>query len=140
MVETKQLIGLKWEPKLLGLSLRPENWFDMPAPTLTPVLKRDLQFLKLRTVMDPSVSRSKLAEMYFQASFRTIGSVIEPAEELYGRLTKKNIKASLAEELVSDPKTSRYRSCEINNIRHLVPSTIIQKFEAESVNRQKSKD
>ncbi|CAH8277081.1 unnamed protein product [Arabidopsis lyrata] len=44
----------------------------MPAPTLTPVLKRDLQFLKLRTVMDPSVSRSKLAEMYFQASFRTV--------------------------------------------------------------------
>ncbi|KAG7548048.1 Fcf2 pre-rRNA processing C-terminal [Arabidopsis suecica] len=47
----------------------------MPTPTLTPELKRDLQFLKLRTVMDPtniSVSRSKLAEMYFQASFRTV--------------------------------------------------------------------
>ncbi|CAL9224857.1 unnamed protein product [Arabidopsis halleri] len=71
----------------------------MPAPTLTPELKRDFQLLKLRTVMDPaqhykkSVSRSKLAEKYFQASFRTMGSVIEPAEEFYGRLTKKNRKS-----------------------------------------------
>jgi len=88
--------------------------------------------------MDPalhykkSVSRSKLAEKYFQASFRTrsktitvsfgfclntnfcckkkqIGTVIEPAEEFYGRLTKKNRKATLADELVSDPKTALYR-------------------------------
>ncbi|KAG7585562.1 Fcf2 pre-rRNA processing C-terminal [Arabidopsis thaliana x Arabidopsis arenosa] len=86
------------------------NWFDMPAPTMTPELKRDLQLLKLRTVMDPalhykkSVSRSKLAEKYFQ-----VGTVIEPAEEFYGRLTKKNRKATLADELVSDPKTSQYR-------------------------------
>ncbi|KAF3501736.1 hypothetical protein F2Q69_00039742 [Brassica cretica] len=44
------------------------NWFDMPAPTMTPELKRDLQLLKLRNVMDPKkhykrvASSSKLAE------------------------------------------------------------------------------
>ncbi|CAA0295217.1 unnamed protein product [Arabidopsis thaliana] len=173
MAETKQpLIGLKWEPKLPGLSLdlktgstrsktaesskselvdglclppndprkinkmirkqlkdtTGSNWFDMPAPTMTPELKRDLQLLKLRTVMDPalhykkSVSRSKLAEKYFQASFRTrskritIGTVIEPAEEFYGRLTKKNRKATLADELVSDPKTALYRKRKVREI------------------------
>ena len=71
--------------------------FDMPAPTMTPELKRDLQllkvmcfsdhgfqnlnsdfnslfFLQLRNVMDPKkhykrvASSSKLAEKYFQAS------------------------------------------------------------------------
>nr|GEX81164.1 hypothetical protein [Tanacetum cinerariifolium] len=30
-----------------------KSWFDMPAPTLTPELKKDLQLLKLRNVMDP---------------------------------------------------------------------------------------
>ncbi|KAF3564893.1 hypothetical protein DY000_02017702 [Brassica cretica] len=50
------------------------DWFDMPAPTMTPELKRDLQLLKLRDVMDPKThykrvaSQSNLAGKYFQAS------------------------------------------------------------------------
>uniref|UniRef100_A0A1J3DXG4 rRNA-processing protein fcf2 n=1 Tax=Noccaea caerulescens TaxID=107243 RepID=A0A1J3DXG4_NOCCA len=169
MAESKPLIGLKWEPKLPGISLESKtgsssikeavrhescslwtskselvdglclpptdpkkvnkmvrkqlkdtagsNWFDMPAPTMTPELKRDLQLLKLRNVMDPKVhykkaaSRSKLGDKYFQ-----IGTVIEPAEEFYKRLTKKNRKTSLAEELVSDPKTSQYRKRKVREI------------------------
>ncbi|VVB15312.1 unnamed protein product [Arabis nemorensis] len=166
MAEIKPLIGLKWEPKLPGLSLNGSssskggqshemgllwtpksdlvdglclpptdprkinkmirkqlkdtagsNWFDMPAPTMTPELKRDLQLLKLRPVMDrsqhykKSVSRSKLGEKYFQ-----IGTVIEPAEEYYNRLTKKNRKTSLADELVSDPKISQYRKRKVREI------------------------
>ncbi|KAG2316516.1 hypothetical protein Bca4012_067384 [Brassica carinata] len=93
------------------------NWFDMPAPTMTPELKRDLQLLKLRDVMDPKkhykrvTSQSKLAEKYFQ-----VGTVIEPAQEFYDRLTKKNRKTSLAEDLVSDPKTSQYRKRKVREI------------------------
>ncbi|KAH0856170.1 hypothetical protein HID58_084431 [Brassica napus] len=84
------------------------NWFDMPAPTMTPELKRDLQLLKLRNVMDPKkhykrvASSSKLAEKYFQA-------IIEPAQEYFDRVTKKNRKTTLAEDLVSDPKFSQKR-------------------------------
>ncbi|XP_010511209.1 PREDICTED: rRNA-processing protein fcf2 [Camelina sativa] len=168
MAETsKPLIGLKWEPKLPGLSLdlktagstsskRAEStslwtsnselvdglclpptdpkkinkmirkqlkdttgsdWFDMPAPTMTPELKRDLQLLKLRTVMDPAqhykkaVTRSKIAEKYFQ-----IGTVIEPSAEYHNRLTKKNRKATLADELLSDPKASQYRKRKVKEI------------------------
>ncbi|CAN8255658.1 unnamed protein product [Cochlearia groenlandica] len=93
------------------------DWFDMPAPTMTPELKRDLQLLKLRTVMDPkqhykkSVSNSKFGEKYFQ-----IGTVIEPAEEFYSRLTKKDRRATLADELVSDPKSSQYRKRKVREI------------------------
>ena len=29
------------------------KWFDMPAPEITPEVKRDLQLLKLRNVLDP---------------------------------------------------------------------------------------
>ncbi|CAE5960352.1 unnamed protein product [Arabidopsis arenosa] len=81
------------------------NWFDMPAPTMTPELKRDLQLLKLRTVMDPALHYKK-----------SIGTVIEPDEEFYVRLTKKNRKATLVEELVSDPKTSQYRKRKVREI------------------------
>ncbi|XP_024006977.1 rRNA-processing protein fcf2 [Eutrema salsugineum] len=170
MAEIKPLIGLKWEPKLPGLSLDSKtgsssskvaeqrhesgslwtsnselvdglclpptdprkinkmsrknlkdsagpDWYDMPAPTMTPELKRDLQMLKLRNVLDPSqhykrvVSRSKLAEKYFQ-----VGTVIEPSQEFYGRLTKKNRKSTLADELVSDPKTAQYRKRKVREI------------------------
>ncbi|VVB01085.1 unnamed protein product [Arabis nemorensis] len=93
------------------------NWFDMPAPTMTPELKRDLQLLKLRPVMDrsihykKSVSRSKLGEKYFQN-----GTVIEPAGEYYDRVTKKNRKTTLADELVSDPKIAQYRKRKVREI------------------------
>ncbi|TYG78673.1 hypothetical protein ES288_D02G078600v1 [Gossypium darwinii] len=48
-------------------------WFDMPAPTLTPELKKDLQLLKLRGAIDPKrhykkESKSKALPKYFQAS------------------------------------------------------------------------
>ena len=29
------------------------KWFNMPAPDITPEIKRDLQLLKLRNVLDP---------------------------------------------------------------------------------------
>ncbi|CAH8387041.1 unnamed protein product [Eruca vesicaria subsp. sativa] len=86
------------------------DWFDMPAPTMTPELKRDLQLLKLRHVIDPKqhykrvVSSSKLGEKYFQ-----VGTVIEPAQEFFQRLTKKNRSTTLADDLVADPNASQYR-------------------------------
>uniref|UniRef100_A0A2P2LYS9 rRNA-processing protein fcf2 n=1 Tax=Rhizophora mucronata TaxID=61149 RepID=A0A2P2LYS9_RHIMU len=49
-----------------------KDWFDMPAPTLTPELKKDLQLLKLRSVIDPKRhykkgdSKSKTLPKYFQ--------------------------------------------------------------------------
>ncbi|KAG2274846.1 hypothetical protein Bca52824_057401 [Brassica carinata] len=62
------------DPKKFTLYLLFVDWFDMPAPTMTPELKRDLQLLKLRDVMDPKThykrvaSQSNLAGKYFQAS------------------------------------------------------------------------
>nr|DAD34603.1 TPA_asm: hypothetical protein HUJ06_005243 [Nelumbo nucifera] len=51
-----------------------KNWFEMPAPTITPEIKKDLQILKLRNVMDPKRHykkgdlKSKALPKYFQAS------------------------------------------------------------------------
>ncbi|THF94303.1 hypothetical protein TEA_003489 [Camellia sinensis var. sinensis] len=69
-----------------------KNWFDMVAQTLIPELKKDLQLLKLRSV----------------------GTVIESASDFFtGRLTKKERKATLADELLSDHTLGEYRKRKV---------------------------
>ncbi|CDP20132.1 unnamed protein product [Coffea canephora] len=121
------------DPKKLNKLLRKQlqqtagkHWFDMPAPTLTPELKKDLHLLKLRSAMDPKRhykkgdSRSKTLPKYFQAShpiFDQVGTVIESASEFYaGRLTKKERKATLADELLSDSNLAQYRKRKVQEI------------------------
>lgn len=93
-----------------------KNWFDMPAPTMTPELKKDLQLLKLRTVMDPKrhykKGDSKSLPKYFQ-----VGTVVESASEFFtGRLTKKERKATLADELLVDHSLGNYRKRKVREI------------------------
>ncbi|KAK3003277.1 hypothetical protein RJ639_019252 [Escallonia herrerae] len=126
------------DPKKLNKLLRKQvkdtagkSWFDMPAPTMTPELKKDLQLLKvscqLRGVMDPKRhykkgdSKSKTLPKYFQASILlccpSVGTVIEGASEFFtGRLTKKERKATLAEELLSDASLGNYRKRKVREI------------------------
>ncbi|KAK9688797.1 hypothetical protein RND81_09G011600 [Saponaria officinalis] len=94
------------------------KWFDMPAPVITPELKQDLQLLKLRNVMDPkrhykkSDTKLKTLPKYFQ-----IGTVVEPASEYFSsRLTKKERKSSLADELLNDRSLSQYRKRKVREI------------------------
>ncbi|KAG6395490.1 hypothetical protein SASPL_146135 [Salvia splendens] len=69
-----------------------KNWFDMPAQTITPELKKDLQLLK-------------------------VGTVIESASEFFsGRLTKKERKATLADELLADSTFHQYRKRKVREI------------------------
>lgn len=95
-----------------------KGWFDMPAPTITPELKKDLEILQLRHVMDPKrhfkrSGKSKALPKYFQ-----IGTVIEPASEFYSsRLTKKERKITLVDELLSDQKLKSYRMRKVREIQ-----------------------
>ncbi|KAL8515339.1 hypothetical protein ACS0TY_014155 [Phlomoides rotata] len=98
-----------------------KNWFDVPAQTITPELKKDLQLLKLRGAIDPKRhykkgdSRSKTLPKYFQ-----VGTVIESASEFFtGRLTKKERKATLADELLSDGKFLDYRKRKVREIEEV---------------------
>ncbi|CAA3030446.1 rRNA-processing protein fcf2-like [Olea europaea var. sylvestris] len=98
-----------------------KGWFDMPAPVMTPELKKDLQLLKLRSAIDPKRhykkgdSKSKTLPKYFQ-----VGTVIESAEEFYsGRLTKKERKATLADELLSDRNLGTYRKRKVREIEEV---------------------
>ncbi|GLJ13952.1 hypothetical protein SUGI_0223050 [Cryptomeria japonica] len=99
------------------------KWFDMPAQIITSELKKDLQLLKLRNVIDPKrhykADDSKGLPKYFQ-----VGTVIEPATEFYSaRLTKKEHKPTIADELLSNPDLSRYRkrkNAEFDNQQNTV--------------------
>ncbi|CAA0842956.1 Fcf2 pre-rRNA processing protein [Striga hermonthica] len=95
-----------------------KNWFDMPAQTMTPELKKDLQLLKLRGALDPKRhykkgdSKSKTLPKYFQ-----VGTVIESATEFFsGRLTRKERKATLADELLADSTLGDYRKRKVREI------------------------
>ncbi|KAF8729568.1 hypothetical protein HU200_017510 [Digitaria exilis] len=95
-----------------------KGWFDMPAPTITPELKKDLEILQLRHVMDPKrhfkrAGKSKALPKYFQ-----IGTIVESPSEFYsGRLTKKERKTTLADELLSDESLKRYRKRKVREIQ-----------------------
>ncbi|KAK6159640.1 hypothetical protein DH2020_003021 [Rehmannia glutinosa] len=90
------------DPKKLNKLLKKQvkdtagkNWFDMPAQTITPELKKDLQLLK-------------------------VGTVIESASEFFtGRLTKKERKATLADELLSDGTLRHYRKRKVQEIEEV---------------------
>lgn len=98
-----------------------KNWFDMPAQTITPELKKDLQLLKLRGVMDPKRhykkgdTKLKSLPKYFQ-----VGTVIEPASEFFtSRLTKKERKATIADELLADSNLHNYRKRKVREIEEV---------------------
>ncbi|KAK6362052.1 hypothetical protein TWF730_005752 [Orbilia blumenaviensis] len=78
------------------------NWYNMPATDVTPEIKRDLQMIKLRNVLDPHKHfkgddwKGKLPK-YFQ-----MGTVIEGPTEFYSaRMNKKDRKKSIVDEIMS---------------------------------------
>nr|XP_025648395.1 uncharacterized protein LOC112743395 isoform X1 [Arachis hypogaea] len=113
------------DPRKLNKLLRKQakdtagkDWFDMPAQTITPELQTDLKLLKLRSALDPKrhykkgESKSKALPKYFQ-----VGTVVEDASEFYSeRLTKKERKATIADELLSDQKLAAYRKRKVREI------------------------
>ncbi|KAF9594779.1 hypothetical protein IFM89_034762 [Coptis chinensis] len=109
------------------------NWFDILAPTITPEIKKDLQILKFLLIKKhfaaEECSRSKEAlhtlsflccfALYFSIAlinswvillFNQVGTVIESASDFFsGRLTKKERKETLANELLADHSLTKYR-------------------------------
>ncbi|KAF7837638.1 DNA binding protein [Senna tora] len=136
------------DPKKLNKLLKKQvkdtagkNWFDMPAQTITPELQKDLKLLKLRGAIDPKRhykkgdSKSKSLPKYFQ-----VGTVVASAEEFFsGRLTKKERKATLADELLSDNNFSAYRKRKVQEIEEKNRPAGNDKWKIKGRNSQKRK-
>eukprot|EP00976_Prorocentrum_cordatum_P001772 35703-Prorocentrum_minimum.AAC.3 len=104
------------EARKLAPDTAGKGWFDMPAQDITPELKRDLRLLKLRGTWDPkrfykSNDSSKFPK-YFQ-----IGTVVEGATEFYSsRLTRKERKQTITEEVMSNADITNYRKRRYNAV------------------------
>eukprot|EP00744_Colponema_vietnamica_P005100 GILI01007504.1.p1 GENE.GILI01007504.1~~GILI01007504.1.p1 ORF type:complete len:167 (+),score=58.80 GILI01007504.1:107-607(+) len=93
-----------------------KDWFNMPATPITPELKQDLTALKLRAFYDPKrfykKDSGKALPKYFQ-----IGTVVEGAGEFYSsRLTNKERKGRLVDELLTDEKVKNYTKRKFREI------------------------
>ena len=100
---------LKREAKKLGAKSAGKSWFDMPAVEYTPELRRDMRLLKLRGAYDPkrfykTDDTSKLPK-HFQ-----VGTVVEGAQDFYSaRLSKRERKRTLTEEVFADAEIKAVR-------------------------------
>ncbi|GME46603.1 rRNA processing protein fcf2 [Neofusicoccum parvum] len=84
-----------------------EQWFNMPKTDLTPELKRDLQLLKMRNVLDPHRHYKKENSKDFVPEYSQVGTIVEgPTEYFSARLQKKDRKKTFVEEVLGQEKNS----------------------------------
>jgi hypothetical protein len=83
------------------------RWFNMPKPEMTPQLKRDLQLLKMRHVLDPKRHYKK--DNAPLPKYLQTGTLIEGNTEYYSaRLSKKERKQTIADEILADVSSRAY--------------------------------
>jgi hypothetical protein len=108
----------------------------MPAPTVTPEIKKELQLLQLRGVMDPK-RHYKASDMKGIPKYFQIGTVVEGGADFYsGRLTKKERKGTFADELLADTSLNSYRKRKYKEIQEEKQAGG-KKFWKQKKNRQK---
>lgn len=83
----------------------------MPRTELTPSLKRDLQLLKMRNVLDPHRHYKKDNSKQLAPEFSQVGTIVEgPTEYFSARLDRGDRRETLADEILAGEKTSgRFR-------------------------------
>ncbi|KAF2474065.1 Fcf2-domain-containing protein [Lindgomyces ingoldianus] len=87
------------------------NWFNLPRTELTPELRRDIQLLKMRGVLDPKRHYKKTNSKADVPAYSQVGTVIEGPTEFYnGRLNNKDRKKTFVEEvLAQEQETGRFK-------------------------------
>ncbi|KAI0118936.1 Fcf2 pre-rRNA processing-domain-containing protein [Nemania sp. FL0031] len=83
------------------------QWFNIPATDLTPELRRDLQLLKMRDVLDPKRHYKKDASRGIP-EFSQVGTVIPgPTDYFNARMTKKERNRTLLQDVLEAEDTTR---------------------------------
>ncbi|KAK1134316.1 hypothetical protein K0M31_012091 [Melipona bicolor] len=93
-----------------------KDWYNLPAPEVTPEIRHDLQVIRMRSVLDPKhfykKNDLKTIPKYFQ-----IGKVMDSHLDYYsGRLTKKERKNTIVDELMADAQFSKYNKRKYKEI------------------------
>lgn len=94
-----------------------DKWFGLPATVITEDVKTDLRVLRLRSAYDPKQFYKKFDDSKFPKYFQ-FGTVIEgPTDWHSGRLSKKQRKQTLAEEIMADDHLTEMRKKRINKMQ-----------------------
>ncbi|XP_068628878.1 deoxynucleotidyltransferase terminal-interacting protein 2 [Battus philenor] len=92
------------------------GWFNMKAPEINEELKTDLEVLKMRSVMDPKHFYKKndmeVLPKYFQVG-RIEDSALDHVNE---RLTRRERKRTMVEELLADAEFQKYNKKKYKEI------------------------
>lgn len=88
-----------------------EQWYNLPKTDLTPELKRDLQLIKMRNVLDPHRHYKKDNGKMKAPEYSQIGTIVEgPTEYFSGRIQNKDRKRTFVEEVLSgEQQTGRFK-------------------------------
>ncbi|EKV12081.1 Nucleolus protein required for cell viability, putative [Penicillium digitatum] len=88
------------------------EWFNLPKTEMTPELKRDLQLIRMRSVLDPKRHYKKENGKAKPPEYSQVGTIIEgPAEFFSNRITKKDRKKNFVEEtLALERGTKRFQA------------------------------
>ncbi|KAJ8123702.1 hypothetical protein ONZ43_g408 [Nemania bipapillata] len=87
------------------------QWFNLPATDLTPELRRDLQLLRMRDVLDPKRHYKKDTTRAIP-EFSQVGTIIPgPTDYFNSRMTKKERNRTLLEDVLeTEDATKRFKS------------------------------
>ncbi|KAL4801738.1 Fcf2 pre-rRNA processing-domain-containing protein [Aspergillus unguis] len=94
------------------------DWFDMPKTELTPELKRDLQLLRMRSILDPKRHYKKESGKAQPPPYSQVGTIIEgPTEFFSGRIAKRDRKKTFVEEALVSEKENRKFETRYNDVQ-----------------------
>ncbi len=86
-----------------------KEWFNLPTQEISDDVKTELRVLRLRSAFDPKQFYKKFDETKFPSKFQ-FGRVVESSADFYSsRLTNKQRKRTMAEEIMSDPHLTHVR-------------------------------
>jgi len=87
------------------------QWFNLPKTELTSSLKRDLQLIEMRNVLDPHRHYKKNTRKGKVPTFSQVGTVVEGPTEWYsGRINRKDrTKNFVEEEMRNEQQSGRFK-------------------------------
>ncbi|KAI5292732.1 hypothetical protein KEM52_006110 [Ascosphaera acerosa] len=102
-IRTVEPIPLDGEAKKKTKPTAGPEWFNLPKTHVTPELKRDLQLLRMRNVLDPHRHYKKDSAKSKIPEYSQVGTVVEgPTEFFSSRIVKRDRKKTFLEEVAAD--------------------------------------
>ncbi|KAF2231898.1 nucleolus protein required for cell viability [Viridothelium virens] len=88
------------------------DWFNLPKTNLTPELKRDLQLLKMRNVLDPHRHYKNDDSKSLVPEYSQVGTIVQgPTEFFSARLPNKERKRTFVEEVLArEDENGRFKN------------------------------